>query len=142
VRVLSLAMLVATGCGMVDIVLAMAGRTSWNLINVLIALAIMVAVGFAAIPSLGALGAALGLAAAVTVNNLLPLAQLAWSLRLHPFGSATLTAMLLALLSFLVVPILLPTPWLAICTGMTLYLIGLRLCAQRLALSGILAPNR
>ena len=39
VRTLAAVMLLATGCGMVDMVLAMGGRTSWNLINVLIALA-------------------------------------------------------------------------------------------------------
>ncbi|HET9516930.1 MAG TPA: MATE family efflux transporter, partial [Actinoplanes sp.] len=42
VVVLACAMLVATGCGMVDMVLAMAGRTSWNLVNVGIALAVTV----------------------------------------------------------------------------------------------------
>ena len=38
--ILSLSMLVATGCGMVDMVLIMAGRTSWNLGNALLALAV------------------------------------------------------------------------------------------------------
>ena len=42
VVVLAVAMLVATGCGMVDMVLAMAGRTSWNLVNVLVALAVTI----------------------------------------------------------------------------------------------------
>ena len=69
------AMLVATGCGMVDMVLSMAGRTAWNLVNVLVALASRSALDLLLIPRLGALGAAIGLAAAVVANNLLPLAQ-------------------------------------------------------------------
>ena len=71
--VLAGAMLVATGCGMVDMVLAMAGRTSWNLVNVLIALAVTIGLDVLLIPRYGALGAAVGLACAVVVNNLLPL---------------------------------------------------------------------
>ncbi|HCT81380.1 MAG TPA: multi antimicrobial extrusion protein MatE [Micromonosporaceae bacterium] len=146
VRVLAVAMLIATGCGMVDIVLSMAGRTTWNLMNVLIALTTMVAIDLYLIPRLGALGAAIGLAAAVTVNNLLPLAQLGWSMRLHPFGPATRTAMLLAMLSFGVVP------WLTrqigfgllagpIC-GLVVYATGLRLFSGRLELAVILAARR
>jgi hydrogenase-4 component E len=41
--VLAGAMLVATACGMVDMLLNMAGRTSWTLANSLVALAVMVA---------------------------------------------------------------------------------------------------
>jgi O-antigen/teichoic acid export membrane protein len=96
VVVMAAAMLMATGCGMVDMVLAMAGRTTWNLANVLLALAIMLGVDLALIPRLGALGAAIGLAAAVAANNLVPLAQIGHSLRLHPFGRATLGAAALA----------------------------------------------
>ncbi len=75
VVVLAAAMLVATGCGMVDIVLSMAGRTAWNLGNVLVALGLTISLDLALIPRLGALGAAIGLAAAVVANNVLPLAQ-------------------------------------------------------------------
>lgn len=96
VAVLAAAALLASGCGMVDMVLAMGGRTSWNLANVLIALAVTVAVDLALIPRLGALGAAIGLAAALAVNNLLPLAQVGYALRVHPFGRGTVTAAALA----------------------------------------------
>ncbi|HET9517644.1 MAG TPA: polysaccharide biosynthesis C-terminal domain-containing protein, partial [Actinoplanes sp.] len=104
VVVLACAMLVATGCGMVDMVLAMAGRTSWNLVNVGIALAVTIGLDVLLIPRYGALGAAIGLACAVTVNNLLPLAQVARFTGLHPFGRGTLTAGALALLCFGVLP--------------------------------------
>jgi len=106
VVVLAAAMLLATACGMVDTLLAMAGRTSWNLLNVGVALAAMVAVDLVLIPRLGALGAAIGLATAVTVNNLLPLAQVGYALRLHPFGAGTLTAAGLATGCFGILPAL------------------------------------
>ena len=89
VVVLACAMLVATGCGMVDMVLAMAGRTSWNLVNVLVALAVTIGLDVLLIPAYGALGAAIGLACAVVVNNLLPLIQVGRTARLHPFGPGT-----------------------------------------------------
>ena len=105
VVVLALAMLVATGCGMVDTVLAMAGRTSWNLANVALALGVNVAADLLLIPRLGALGAAIGLAAAIVTNNVVPLVQIATVLRLHPFGRSTLTAAVLATACFGVLPL-------------------------------------
>ncbi|MER7004583.1 lipopolysaccharide biosynthesis protein [Dactylosporangium sp. NPDC000555] len=96
VRVLAAAMLVATACGMVDVVLAMAGRTWWNLANVGLALLVMLGVDAVLIPRSGALGAAAGLAAAVLVNNLVPLVQVVHGLGLHPFGRATLLACAMA----------------------------------------------
>ncbi|MFD0518253.1 lipopolysaccharide biosynthesis protein [Paractinoplanes durhamensis] len=51
VVVLACAMLVATGCGMVDMVLAMAGRTSWNLANVLVALTVTIGLDLLLIPA-------------------------------------------------------------------------------------------
>jgi O-antigen/teichoic acid export membrane protein len=104
VVVLASAMLVATGCGMVDMVLAMAGRTSWNLVNVLIALAVTVGLDVLLIPRLGALGAAIGLACAMVANNLLPLIQVGRAVGLHPFGRGTRTACLLAVACYGVLP--------------------------------------
>jgi O-antigen/teichoic acid export membrane protein len=97
---LALTMLVATGCGMVDMVVTMGGRTSWNLGNVTLALAVAVTADLLLIPRYGVLGAALGLAAAVLTNNLLPLAQIGYGLRLHPFGPATRAAAGLAVACF------------------------------------------
>jgi O-antigen/teichoic acid export membrane protein len=95
---------VATGCGMVDMVLAMAGRTSWNLVNVLVALAVTVVLDLLLIPAHGALGAAVGLACAMVVNNLMPLIQVGRSARLHPFGRGTRSAALLSVACFGVLP--------------------------------------
>jgi O-antigen/teichoic acid export membrane protein len=103
--VLAATMMLATACGPVDTVLAMAGRTSWNLLNVGLALAAMVGVDLVLIPRLGVLGAAIGLAAAVATNNLLPLAQTWYALRLHPFGRATVTAAGLAAGCFGALPV-------------------------------------
>ena len=104
VVVLAGAMLVATGCGMVDMVLAMAGRTSWNLINVLVALAVTIGLDLLLIPAYGALGAAIGLACAMVVNNVLPLIQVGRAVRLHPFGPGTCVAALLSVVCFGVLP--------------------------------------
>ncbi|GIF06486.1 lipopolysaccharide biosynthesis protein [Actinoplanes siamensis] len=104
VRLLAAAMLVATGCGMVDMVLAMAGRTSLNLGNVLIALAVTIGLDVLLIPRWGALGAAVGLAGAMVANNLLPLTQVFRGARLHPFGPGTRAAALLSIGCFGVLP--------------------------------------
>ncbi|NUT35543.1 MAG: multi antimicrobial extrusion protein MatE, partial [Hamadaea sp.] len=134
VRILALAMLVATGCGMVDMVLAMGGRTVWNLANVLTALTVMVAVDLLLIPAYGIVGAAIGLACAVAVNNLLPLGQILLTLRLHPFGGETFAAALLTLVCFGAVPAALhaiaPLP--AIGAGALAYLVGVVLLRRHL----------
>lgn len=90
--ILCVAMLVATACGMVDMVLIMAGKSFWNLTNVLIAFAVNISLDIALIPTHGVLGAAIGWAAALLIGNLLPLAQVFHWFRLHPFGKATLLA--------------------------------------------------
>ncbi|GGM17197.1 lipopolysaccharide biosynthesis protein [Dactylosporangium sucinum] len=107
VRVLAATMMVATACGMVDMVLAMGGRTWWNLANVAVALLVMLGVDALLIPRSGALGAAIGLSAAVLVNNLVPLMQVVLGLGLHPFGRATLLACALAAGCFAVPQLLL-----------------------------------
>jgi O-antigen/teichoic acid export membrane protein len=104
VVVLACAMLVATGCGMVDMVLAMAGRTSWNLVNVLVALGVTIGLDVLLIPRYGALGAAIGLACAMVANNLLPLIQVGRVARLHPFGVGTRAAAVLSVGCFGVLP--------------------------------------
>jgi O-antigen/teichoic acid export membrane protein len=129
VWILAGAMLIASGCGMVDMVLAMGGRTRWNLYNVLAALSTMVVADLALVPRYGATGAAIGLAAAVCVNNLVPLAQIVHTLGVHPFGPATRCAAALATGTCGVVPAAVvainaapPIP--ASALGLTCYLAG------------------
>lgn len=103
--VLCAAMLVATACGMVDMVLIMAGRSFWNLTNVLLALSVNIGLDFLLIPTYGVLGAALGWAAALLIGNVLPLMQVFHWFRLHPFGRATLLAVMASTIPFGAVPI-------------------------------------
>jgi len=103
--ILALAMLLLTGCGQVDMVLVTTGRSSWSLINGLLALVINIGLDLLLIPRYGITGAAIGWAAAIAVANLMPLAQLAWKIGLHPFGRGTMIAIALCSLSFGVLPL-------------------------------------
>jgi O-antigen/teichoic acid export membrane protein len=102
---LALTMLVATGCGMVDTVLNMAGKTAWTFYNALAAMVINVVANLLLIPPYGIMGAAIAWSAAILVNNLVPLAQLRWKMGLHPFGRGTMVAGALALACFGVPPL-------------------------------------
>ncbi|GAA4104707.1 lipopolysaccharide biosynthesis protein [Nonomuraea soli] len=87
--VLSATMMIATACGMVDVVLTAAGHTTSSLVNLLVALGVTVLLDLLLIPSHGALGAALGWSGGVIVKNLLPLWQLHQRHGLRPFGRHT-----------------------------------------------------
>jgi O-antigen/teichoic acid export membrane protein len=101
--ILGFAMLLATACGQVDMVLITSGRSSWSLVNGLLTVGVNVGVDLLLIPRYGIMGAAIGWAVAIAVSNLMPLTQLAVVLRLHPFGRGTIIACLLSVLSFGVV---------------------------------------
>ena len=94
------AMLVATACGPVDSMLLMAGRSVLSLINTGLALATNVGLDLVLVPSSASPGAAMGWAAGIFVNNLLPLWQVNRFLRMHPLGPGTLTAMAISIVSF------------------------------------------
>ncbi len=150
--ILAGAMLLATACGMVDMLLNMAGKTSWTLANSVVALTVMVAVDLVLIPPMGILGAAIGWAAAILTNNLLPLTQLRVAFRLHPFGRATLSAAALAgtcfgllpLASRLLVPDRPAAAFAAVLAGGVLYLIAVRRWRVALGLPSLrsLRPRR
>lgn len=103
---LSLSMLVATGCGLVDVVLSMAGHTSWNLVNALGALICNIALDLLLIPGHGVLGAAIGWSAAICLRNLAAATQVGVALRLHPIARSTVLAALLTLGAFGLVSVL------------------------------------
>jgi O-antigen/teichoic acid export membrane protein len=86
---LGVAMLIATLCGDVDVMLIMAGRTRASMTNMLVALTLNVGLDLWLIPSHGVTGAATGWACAIAVKNLLGLAQVGVVLRMHPCGRAT-----------------------------------------------------
>ncbi|MFI6534941.1 lipopolysaccharide biosynthesis protein [Nonomuraea sp. NPDC050547] len=91
--ILSATMMLATACGMVDVVLTAAGHTTSSLLNLVAAVACTLALDLALIPSHGAVGAVLGWSGGVIVKNLLPLWQLHRRYGLHPFGRHSLTAL-------------------------------------------------
>ena len=103
--ILGLTMLIATGCGQVDMVLTTTGRTSWSLMNALAAVGVNVGVDLALIPRYGITGAAIGWAAAIVVTNLVPLVQVASVVKVHPFGRGTLAACVLTTISFGLIPL-------------------------------------
>ncbi len=105
VVLLAAGMLVATGCGMVSMVLVMLGRTVDNLVNVGVAVAVSVVLDLVLIPHLGLLGAGLAWALAMAIANLLPLAQIHHRFGLHPFDRTTVATGVLALACWLVLPL-------------------------------------
>lgn len=105
VVLLAAGMLVATGCGMVSMVLVMLGRTVDNLVNVGVAVGVSVVLDLVLIPHFGLIGAGLAWALAMAVANVLPLAQIHHRFGLHPFGRATVATAALALACWLVLPL-------------------------------------
>jgi len=103
--ILALTMLLATACGQVDMVLITTGRSSWSLINGLLAVAVNVGLDLVLIPKYGITGAAIGWAVAIVVTNLMPMAQLASSIHLQPFGRGTVLAAALSTVAFGAVPL-------------------------------------
>lgn len=95
--IVGLAMLVATGVGPVDTVLLMGGRSWWNLVNVAVALSINVGLTVLLVPRLGLAGAAVGWAAGIVTNNVMPCLQVWIAMRLHAFDRRWLGATSLAL---------------------------------------------
>jgi O-antigen/teichoic acid export membrane protein len=98
--VLALAMLVSMACGPVSVVLLMAGKSSWNLLNTIVAASLGIGLHLVLIPRYGIVGAAIAAAATITANNLIPLVQVWAYLRLHPLGSGFLIVAASALLTF------------------------------------------
>ena len=103
--ILGITQLVAAACGQVDMVLITTGRSSWSLMNGLLAMVVNVGLDLLLIPRYGINGAAIGWAAAIGAANLMPLIQVARSVRLQPFGRGTIIACALCLASFGAVPL-------------------------------------
>jgi O-antigen/teichoic acid export membrane protein len=102
--ILALSMLLGSACGQVDVVLITAGRSSWSLANGLLAMVVNVSMDVALIPRWGITGAAIGWAVAIVVSNLMPLAQLAISMGLSPFGRGPFIACILCAVNFGAIP--------------------------------------
>lgn len=91
--VLAATMMLATACGMADVVLTSAGHTRSSLANLVTAIAVTVVLDVLLIPACGALGAALGWAGGMVVKNLLPLWRIHRLYGLRPFDVHSLTAL-------------------------------------------------
>ena len=94
---LCLAMLVASGCGLVDVVLLMLGRSWLSTIDVLTALLLNIVLNLTLAPSFGMIGSAIAWVVAILATNLLPLLQIA-RVGLHPGGAPLATAMMLSVM--------------------------------------------
>ena len=92
------AMLVATGCGLVDVVLLMLGRSWLSTINLVLALVVNVILNFALAPSLGMVGSAIAWVASIMAANLIPLVQTG-RVGLHPGGRPLWTSFATAILA-------------------------------------------
>jgi O-antigen/teichoic acid export membrane protein len=103
--VLSIATLVGTVMGQVDMVLVTAGKSSWSMWNGLLMLAANVGLDLYLIPKHGILGAAIAWAVAITIGNVVPLIQLALVTKLHPFSRGSLIAGVLCAICFGAVPL-------------------------------------
>lgn len=86
--ILSAGWLVATGCGPVDNVLLMAGKSGWTSINTGIGLALNIGLNLWLIPRYGINGAAAAWSASLVWMNVAPLVQVRASLGISPFGPA------------------------------------------------------
>nr|WP_246422269.1 polysaccharide biosynthesis C-terminal domain-containing protein [Nocardiopsis mwathae] len=141
--VICAAQLTAAALGMGDLVLTMAGRTSWNLVDNLLALAANVALCLALVGQIGAMGAAFGWLAAIAARKLLPLVQLSAALGLHPFSRRWLLAMGVCLVWFGAVPLacaaMLGTGWLSLTAALAAG--GAGYLATLWRLRGVLEPQ-
>jgi O-antigen/teichoic acid export membrane protein len=92
--IVTAASLVGSSCGLVDFVLITMGRTSWNLWNSVAAFAVNLVVDLVFIPRIGIKAAAIGWAAAILINNFVPLFQVH-----RAFGFTPVSAMWVRMLA-------------------------------------------
>jgi O-antigen/teichoic acid export membrane protein len=90
--ILSIAMLVNLGTGNVTVVLLMGGKSSWNLVNTAIALALNIGLNLVLIPRYGIAGSAIAWAVSIIVDNALALVEVWLFLGMRPFGRGYLPA--------------------------------------------------
>jgi O-antigen/teichoic acid export membrane protein len=102
--ILSAAMLVATGCGGVDAVLLMSGRSWLSLGNAVITLAVNLGLDLLLIPSHGILGAAIAHATSLALRNILGLVQINRLIGMWAFSRQTVAIAIASLSCFGVVP--------------------------------------
>ena len=97
---LSLAGLIVTVAGPSQMVLLMAGKSGWTLLNTVVSLGLNVVLNLILIPPLGIDGAALAWVASLVFNNLASVLELRLLLGLSPFGTGLLLVVARALACF------------------------------------------
>jgi O-antigen/teichoic acid export membrane protein len=91
--------LVKTSVGNAGPMLAMIGKSSLNLLIIMITLAILIVLNLLLIPKLGIIGAGIANLATVTVSSLLELYFIYYFLRIHPFKKDFIKPIIAALIS-------------------------------------------
>ncbi len=99
VAILAVSALVGSGCGSVDVLLVMAGKSMWSFRNAVVAFGLNIGLNLALIPVWGLEGAAVAWAVSRVVGNLLPLAQIRRLLGIHPFGRGWFAAVAASVLA-------------------------------------------
>jgi O-antigen/teichoic acid export membrane protein len=98
--ILALAQLINLGTGNVLIVLLMAGKSSWNLINSAISVALNIGLNLILIPRWGINGAAIAWAVSILCTNVAALIEVRFLLKLRPFGRGYLVVAVAAVVCF------------------------------------------
>lgn len=98
--ILAVGALVVSALGPVDMLLLMAGKSTWSLWNTMAALSTNVVLLVVLVPRFGLEGAALAWAAGRIVGKVLPFLEVAGHLKIHPFGQGWRRAATSALLAF------------------------------------------
>ncbi|MBO0882778.1 MAG: polysaccharide biosynthesis C-terminal domain-containing protein, partial [Mycobacterium sp.] len=143
-------MLLATSLGMVDTLLAMAGHTSWNLANAMLALGVNLALDFWLIPKHGLVGAAIGWAAAIAVRNIAAAVQVGIALQFQPVARAGIAAVGATTVCFALIPVAIRLALgpsvaglvLALACGGACYLVALRMLRHPLVLDALAGLRR
>ena len=99
-RILSFAMLFDLGTGQVATVLLMGGKSSWNLANSIVSLALNVALNLILIPRMGIEGAAIAWSLSILFDNLVPLAQIAIWMKIRLFSRSYAQSVAIPLVCF------------------------------------------
>lgn len=103
IRILAIGWLFGTALGPVTAVLEMAGKSTWSMVDLGLAMVINVGLNILLIPRLGLSGAALAWLASITVNNVLPAWQVHRVTGLTPFGRTARQVAIVAVATFLVI---------------------------------------
>ncbi len=150
VVILAVSAMIGNGAGPVDVVLLMAGKSSWSFWNTAASLTVNIGLNLVLIPQMGISGAALAWALTRLVSNGLPLAQVWRHYGFQPFGrawliAATLTLSVFGLGSVVVTALLGPTfPAVIVALTVTvpIYLVLLRTFRDDLHIDALTAVIR